>query len=223
LADKAPADLSFRELTGKAPGEVNERPAQGIRRERGEFGSYLLAISMQVDRADLILSMPPQKEAPELIQIGSYDAAVRALEDLIQSWWTKHPHVVRLALAPTLVRKFEQKIDSLKYLRRWLPTVNFDPERDQDIIWQINRPRRSGIKKDLVINRLARWQVAELRAVEITGPRVAIPRVAYLAQLTLDINTQADHTEAFEASKLPRLMDELTLLSRELITNGDTL
>jgi hypothetical protein len=217
-------DISFHQLSATSPEQISERPAQNVRQEIGTIQAYRVACISQPGRVDIVLSMPPPKEPPSLINIGEFQDVVSALRTLLKEWWKSRPAVIRAALAPTLLRRFAEKLESRTQLRKLLPTVTFNPEHDQDILWQINRPRTSKTVEGLPVNRLAKWQVLEVRNIQIaqTGSVVMLPIPEYLIHLELDINTASDNQTPFDPGKLPPLVDELSALAQEIMDKGDT-
>lgn len=213
--------VSFEKLTGLPADEINARPAQAIRQETGSHGPYRLIVGCQPGRFDIVLAKPPSAELEEIIHIGAFDEALAALIELMQPWMKGVSTLKRVALAPTLAKSAKDGLEAQRLMKRLLPKLDFDPELDRDILWQINRPRLSTAIPQLSINRLSKWQILQIQVLTVGASGAQSTAPTSLLQLDLDINTSAENQAAIASELLPRMVSELGSIAQEIMLKGD--
>jgi len=131
--------------------------------------------------------------------------------------------VLRIAYAPVLIYPTQTAIEAMRTLKDMLSLIDFDPEKDTDISWQVNRPRfmESGL-----VNRLSRWETLQAGFVEfVSGAAGAgfTPSQAteFAARLTLDINSDASRIVPIDDKNLPNMVSQLRSLAVEISEKGD--
>ena len=103
--------------------------------------------------------------------------------------------------------------------------VEIDIENSTDLFYQINRPIKSTVESDLIINRLSKWSAARVFGLGLLvgeKPEVIQDTRGYIAsRLELDINTSQYNKNPFSKEKLIPLLQELSKLGDQISTEGD--
>jgi hypothetical protein len=210
-------------LLGKAPEEVQERPAQGVRNEFGPFLDDNLFLTQQLSRIDFLLGVHPQK-APtmDFVSTGRYARAEPAFSELVKKWLKSAPSLGRIAYAPMLVHQVESVEKSYDVFRHLLPALPVD-DKARNVLWQVNRPRASRILKDITINRLSKWScftVERFQLVQDTKSFVPGP-MASVHGIKLEFDIYTDPIQPIPAECLTPLFEELMSAVNEIIEQGD--
>jgi hypothetical protein len=114
------------------------------------------------------------------------------------------------------------KAETYAMLSAMLP-IRLDPDRQGDLLYRINHYAESALAvPGLRINRLRSWHgiVYKLGTASIGGPRTTILEQG-ACLLELDINTDAERTEAIPAERLPQLFRELAEFGAGVIARGE--
>jgi hypothetical protein len=215
----------WERLMGGPPQEIQERPQQGLRNEFGAFGEHYLFLTQQLGRFDIIFAMHPEKAATsaDLVSIGPHEETTNKLSDVVRRWLKIAPPLGRLAYAPVLIYRAENQEAGYRTLQKLLPGLPIDPVNSRNLLWQINRPVRSKVLRELTINRLAKWSLFRKEMLQIiperTGMIAGAGPVTFAVRLELDI-----YTEPFSpipAESLERLYQEIAEHAQQLIAHGD--
>src|SRR5216683_1237103 len=195
----------FEALTGVSPVDISERGQIQVRQESGPFSSAYLRVQQQPSRTDIFLTDIPNRNtanptAPDYKQffwVDKLDAAVPLFDSVIAKLPAFSQSVQRVAYLLTMIAPVPNPEAAVAALREMLPLVQFDPELDTDISWQINRPRI--VPEIGTINRLSKWNVlqAGVVAIPIGMPQLGISQLMTLpaqptefaARVELDANT----------------------------------
>ena len=111
-------------------------------------------------------------------------------------------------------------------ISKYLPDVKFISEGSSDFLFQISRPRVSisGIK-GLRINRLTKWSVASINALQfsLSSPPLKYREglKSFACRLELDINTAQDFKGELNREQLPQIFKELVEIGKEISIKGD--
>ena len=218
----------WRALIASDP-ENSLTPAPGVRLEEGPLGVGRLQIARQqgpTSRADVMYApqgLPRQVAQTATASLGDFEEATAVMRPIIAALLQSGIPIARLGLA---VEFFELAADldaANRALAGKIDNRRPDLAEAQDIIYQINRRRRSLSVPTLTINRVARWTVTAPAVVVGSQPpaniafEVANPSVS----LVTDVNSEAEHRGALPANSLEPLWDELRALTNELATYGD--
>jgi hypothetical protein len=136
------------------------------------------------------------------------------------------PGATRIAYAMTLVHQTDTLRGAIISLRKHLPTIEFDPDNDLDLSFQINRPKRD--EKGRLINRLARWDTIQVASLRVTvGNIPPVPPLPsrppiWAARIYVDISTDANNTSPYTGQELSELADELRANAIRIAQNGDS-
>jgi len=219
-------------LVGEQPQTVVTQPRTGEHREEGPFRNAVLVSSIQLNRIDWLLR--PNVEDPRAIDfpmVGSFTEAVEPFVEVMLKWLSLDtcPSLQRLAFGTILQLPVDDRPTGYRLLSTYLPYVTIDLEHTRDFLYQINRPRESntGIG-GLSINRLAKWSVGSGQWVDVllTTPRSSESiwgRWRAFCRLELDVNTAAEFGGPLPKDRLTSVLLELIDLSKEIISEGDTL
>lgn len=218
----------WQQLLGKAPDNSASRPARGEWTLSSEFGANTLALSVQPGRFDWFLTPDIAKASSDDAKfpvLGDLENTTGAFAELMSKWLTLSPVVIRLAYGAVLLGDVTDRVSGYEELARYLPDIRLDPEKSQDFFYQINRPRKSSVEKDLSINRLSKWSVALVAPVALTvtpqNITSAMGPASFGCRLELDISTPADLTTPLSGQNLPNLLKEFLALSEEIASIGD--
>jgi hypothetical protein len=221
----------FAEIAGVPADQINAQPKLHLHQETGNVGDAYLAVSQQADRIDIVLSDQPTRNtinpaAPDyrpLFWVGPLLESVERFDVLMKRAIPLVSRANRLAYAMVLVHQAGTIHEALEYLHQYLPTVDFDPETDLDLSFQINRPVHDG--RGRMINRLAKWQAAQAMLLQLTStlpmPATSALPLETFAQLYIDISTDANNTVPITGDELPALVDSLRDHAVVLAEKGD--
>jgi hypothetical protein len=222
----------FEELAGTPPVDVSERGQFQMRQEAGPFGNAYLRVSQHPARTDIFLTDFPNRNttnptAPDYRQFFWIDKSAAAIS-LFDSVIAKLPlfslPVQRLAYLLTMIAPLTNAKSVVVALREKLPLLQFDPDVDTDVSWQINRPRT--IPAIGVINRLSKWSML-LQASVFTAP-LGIPHLLpippqpteFAARVEVDVNTSSSIQE-ISGDAVPSIIATLRALALEIAEKGD--
>lgn len=217
-------------VVGSSPEIKTIQTGVGIR-EAGPIknGYSNLVLDVQATRIDWLFaaamkSGEPIKGFPTFDTVGG---AYGACEALLRNWIKETTPLKRMALGTVLVLPVENRQAGYEVLMKLLPAVKLDPKGSSDFTYSINRPRSSANIRDLKINRLSRWAVAQLKGIQI---QAAIPGEISVVEgpgdwsavrVELDVNSAAERVEALPAEQQGALFQELLKLSEEIAIKGE--
>ncbi|MCH9035848.1 MAG: hypothetical protein IH860_00825 [Chloroflexi bacterium] len=228
--DISESERWWEKVVGGRPDETVSRPGLGQLRQTGKLVGKLLAISVNLARVDWVLQAPlpnPTEPPEEPSPLGPFPDVLKPFEDVVNSWLEKCPAVARLAFGAVLVLPVKDHLSGYRRLAQFLPDLKIDADGSSDLLYQINRPRKSGTDiSGLIINRLSKWSVSRGTLLRISlepGATSTISRgtFRFACRAELDINTAADFDGDFSRESLPFVFDELTRLGKEISVKGD--
>jgi hypothetical protein len=226
----------FAELTGIEPTERSEKTIPiPTRQESGGFGEVHVRTIQQPGRLDILMTDVPTRnvsdpEAPDykaFFWIAKLVSAFAMFDEIT----AKVPHftspLLRIAYVPTLICRASDARGTMQLLRQALPLVQFDPEIDTDLFWQINRPRSvDGIGK---INRVSKWNALQTHLVPVpisgvAGQQAAILAIPPLAEFAVraefDVNTAPTNPE-ISPDAVKNIINVLRSFAIEIAEYGD--
>lgn len=223
----------FSEIAGTPPAQINAQPPLQLYQETGNISEAYLSVTQQTGRIDTVLADQPTRNtydptAPDykpLFSIGPLKDGIEMFDAISSKTTSLVSDATRVAYALTLIRQMASVREAMLFLSKYLPTVDFDPDVDLDLTFQINRQTRDN--KGLLINRFARWdtiQVASLR-MSIGGPPISpIPTAPpiFAARLYVDISTDINNTTPFTGTELSELVDEIRIYAIAIAEKGDS-
>jgi hypothetical protein len=203
--------------------------------ERGTIGDNSLTLQWQPGRVDWLFSIkPPEKPTMEKLndqikgfdRLQSIELAQKHFEQSILRWFKTSPPAKRLAMGQVLLWPVGTRDAGYKLLAPFLKnSLKVTPDM-RDLLYQVNRPRKSKSVKGVEINRLSKWMVAQLNPLLIeVGPEHVSREIgpdAFAVRLELDISTIPKATAPlFKRNNQSELFKEFSTLSDELCQNGD--
>jgi hypothetical protein len=222
---------TFTEISGVVPTQINAQPPMQLHQEVGDLGDAYLSVAQQGNRIDVILSDQPTRNIVDpalpgfkpLYWIGPFNQSIELFAPISARAVSLMSGAGRLAYAMTLVHNTATVRDAIISLRRYLPTVDFDPDNDLDLSFQINRPTRD--KRGRLINRFARWDTIQVMSMLVAiPPALPMPSRPSIsaARIYVDVSTDANNTSSFSGSELSELVDELRSYAISVAQNGDS-
>jgi hypothetical protein len=172
-------------------------------------------------------SQEQQQKTTSFPTLGSLFETKGQFINMMSDWLSSVavPETNRIALGSVLMIVNNNRASSYKQLSELLHHVTIDIENSTDFFYQINRPIKSTVEPDLMINRLSKWN-----AVQFTGlgvlfgdkPEVIPDSRGYFAtRLELDINTHQSNKRIFPKEKLITFLQEFDKLGDQISTEGD--
>jgi hypothetical protein len=226
----------FGEIAGAPPAQSasQQLPVQ-LHQETGNVSGAYLSVSQQPGRIDIVLTDQPTRNtrdsgAPDyrpLFWVGSLKDSLDIFGPITSKAISLHPRATRLAYSITSIHQTANVREANTYLRQYLPTITFEPDRDTDLIFQINRPIR--IDSQHTINRLARWEAVQttLIPIQLGSPVIsmfpampAVPAI-FAARVYVDVSTDATNTVPLADSETPELVSKLRSYATTIIKKGD--
>ena len=220
------AETWWHDVIGQVPDTRRVRPATKELTEEGPFAGGRL--TLDINAAGIIqwsVSPPPFKEVPvEFPTVGRFGDVCEAFSALMHRWYGAGPELDRIAFGAGVLLPVPNRVEGYRLLSEYLHHVRIDPEASTDLLYQINRRRRSPLTEGLLINRLSKWSVAALHVIaqplmDSRPERRMEPVSACLVEL--DINTAPEYRGGFVAPRTAAIFDELVTLAGEILEVGD--
>ena len=222
-------------FAGEAADRVVNQPKECRVLAQGKWQDGELSVRAQPVRVDVnwkAVSADGPPDPPEMCFLGEARNTIAVFSQAVASFLRSEtlPPVSRLAFACDMALEAENDIEARKTLKQYLPTVDFDPEVDTEMLWRINRRRPSTCNVEgLQVNRLSIWRQETVRLESVILQLMAEntqrvdeePKEAVYCVLSLDINTTPQHSTPFADDALPGLMQELENLGVEIALRGD--
>ncbi len=221
----------WTKVVGQSPDTKTIQKGAALREGGAIRDGYCnLSLEIQISRIDwlmtpIIKADAPVSGFPVFDRVGG---ALKVFRDLLEPWLKVPPAMRRLALGTVLVSPVENKVDGYKKIARFLPAVKLDPENSTDFTYSINRPRRSSNLRELTINRLCRWSVAQLKGIQVQieapGTRMAVVDTGgdwSALRAELDVNTAAERNDVIPSDRILAIFVELLAFVEEISEKGD--
>jgi hypothetical protein len=196
----------------------------------GLFGSGSLALVTRGDRYDWILN-PAQTAASNspIPVIGLLNEVTSGFTGTFANWLTTAPVCGRLALGMIVVLPVSSKVEGYEKLKALLNgKVTLDPQKSQDFLYRINRPRPSKAHSNISINRLSEWVVLNFNLVNFAlngigyqSGNVSTSASEFAVRISLDLSSGAEFTGDLDSTQQKALFEEFIESALEIITFGD--
>ena len=216
-------ELTWEALVGEAPESVEEQPRVKATVSKGQFLNGELIHAQYVDRVELVYSAKFDESilaSGEFPVIGPFETALADCEPLMVKWIDGLPGVQRLAFGVVLRLPASNHNEAYQRLNGFLHSVNLEPGWT-DFLYQINKPRLSDTKHDLVINRLMKWNAIKATSILSVSKGSVVTHEKFACQLELDVNTHQDFQAEFTKDEIQGLFQELVKLTLEIQEKGD--
>ncbi len=224
------ADTWWTDAVGGEPETRSVKPATRQRQEEGPFeGGGRLSLSINplgVIQWQVTPEVP--KDIPvDIPAVGPVEELSKPFLGLLNRWFrsTTCPTASRLAFGVTALLPVEDHARGYETLASYLHALKIDPHNSFDLLYRINRPRRSISEiQELRINRLSTWVVQKISMVAgmESDPRSSsVISERYACAVELDINTVPTFTGTFTSRDTSALFSELERLAMEILAKGD--
>ena len=215
----------WKDIVGSDPESTNITGSQ-LKVEQGMRKDLILLLKVEPLRVDWILQAKESQNFNELPNLGDNAKALSTFKEITNDWFknSKIPDIKRLAYGTRLYSIVDDRIKGYEELDRLLEFVEVHPETSSDFLYQINRSLSSATVDDLLINRLTKWHVANIKTVSIdtnAGQSKSLAPDVFATTLDLDINSDADTEKLLPIDKLIILFEEFISLGKEITVKGD--
>lgn len=220
----------WEEVTGVQPEERKYQPRLQTETEEGEWLTGRLRVESAMTRIDWKLLAVEEEAELGLPSLGRFSELQPRFGELMAEWLSKCPPASRIAYGCILLLPAADPKDANEKLNNLLPALDLDSDTPRDLIFRINRRRKSmcGLE-NMEINRISTWMTANVVRAQIEIPPEAqgVTQVTHVAsestvcRLELDINSVPEYGSEIEKEKLPDLFKELLVLGNEIATEGD--
>lgn len=220
----------WEELFEILPEKVTILPKNQVYQEEGVIENYKIILITGTSNVHLTLNHPnltigfPNK----FLTIGKFAKVASEFENMILKWMDleSFPLINRIAFGSVLLNPVKNKKEGYKKLSDFIPALDIDVDNSSDLFYQINRLRKSETKeKDLIINRLSKWSVMKLllgNTPVLQSSNDIVKIISnYSCRLELDINTVPNRQKAISRRLLPKILEELLKLGKEISIEGD--
>ena len=228
---REPMDLSnlslWEPLVGEPPAERSSKPREQFFKEEGPYLDGWLTVEVRPERIDWRLGHNSASPRSILPVIGPYDELHDEFLQLIRKWPGPDQPVHRLAFGAVLLLPCDSLSEAHTALGRLLPSVTIDPDNTRDLLYRINRRRRSSALEGRgEINRLSTWSVVEVARIEVDMSSIGEPAKkdmleSKVCRLELDVNSAPEFEGPISPDQAEVLTNELFELASELVSVGD--
>jgi hypothetical protein len=225
-SERVSGDEWWETLVGH-PSETQTKRKSLVSQEVGQLASGQLILTIEPGRIDWRLVPLKTEELPveEIPMIGGVSQGLDVFTPLMRRWLQEFsPNLQRLAFGADLALPVTSRVEGYEQIASYLRYVNIDPQRSQDLLYQINRPRSSRTNiSNLTINRLSKWSVKMLAIGQVSmGQTINLAEFGLpFCSLEVDINTAAEFEDVFSRDQLLVIFDDLVDMGMEIAREGD--
>ena len=194
----------------------------------GPLENHTLRIVSGPAKGDIIL-IPARLENPNLPpHIGEALSSIEQFSGWISRYFASGelPETTRIAFGAHLTKVSDDRDDTRKEIKNYLPFLTLENASAGDLIYQINRPVQSRVMPKVLINRLTTWKQLQQFALTVRPGIDAAPsseaQSLFVFQTVLDINTDAERSESLPSDEIKGMFTELIELGTEILENGDS-
>jgi hypothetical protein len=215
----------WEQLVGASPDQRSSRPRKGEWQDIGVYERGKLILTVQPLRIDWKYTVEPIPEEERAV-LGAFTESVTNFAEIMQRWLQLSPPLKRLAFGCVILMPMPDLKSAYETLSAYLHNIKLDPDGSSDFLYQINRKRDSRTNiKGLTINRLSKWSVSSLSAVQISlgaEPQVvATGSKNFACRVELDINTVPEFSSELQREQWVDIFQELVELTKEIAEAGD--
>ena len=215
----------WNDTVGDDPETTNITGSQ-LKVEQGMRNDLILLLKVEPLRVDWILQAKESQNFNELPNLGDNAKALSTFKEITNAWFknSKISDIKRLAYGTRLYNIVDDRIKGYEELDKLLKFVEVHPETTSDFLYQINRSLNSAIVDNLLINRLTKWHVANIKTVSIdtnAGQSKSLAPDVFATTLDLDINSDADFEKPLPNDLLENLFEEFISLGEVIASKGD--
>lgn len=210
----------WQKLLKNSPEEIKNKPNLNFKEVIGDFKTGKLSIQSQGPRVDLFY-LPIFAPDSKFPVIGPFEKCIVdfvSISEKLIKLYNFDP--LRLAFGGEFFIPAKDKAAGYSTIAKILKNdVKVDAINSCDLLFQINKPRKSKVIKDLLINRLSKWAVFQISAVVASPEGMSVQPSNIACHLEIDINTSPE-TPSLPRSSLQNIYNELVKLGAEVINKG---
>lgn len=227
--DDAIENTWWDETVDDKPDDEHIDRQNGVKEQKGSLNGNQLVMVSRPGRVDWTLGAAEggSSNMSELPALGPLSTeTLDPFVDIVKNWLNECPPVNRLAFGANLGSMVADAKTGYEEIQPYLPAVKLDPQGVSDFLYQINRPIKSAVRQDIMINRLNRWMVMLLSTVGVaieppTSKAAAnIQGQRHICRLDLDINTSLLEDGVVKDDAYV-IFKELVEHGREIASRGD--
>jgi hypothetical protein len=210
-------------VTGTPITQTINNPAVQTTIDAGIFSTYGVVLSRSPRRVDLHFTVPPQAmiSAFSISTLGDPNVVLHDLLTLAQKLFSPQPvDVQRLAVALTVGQSAASPQKALDLVLDHLRSVPKGVGPYREFLFQVNRPRTSKIDPSVEVNRLAKWQVAQVQTIQGTVGGSVQTTSLDRAILEIDINT-SQKTNLIPGGDVVKYINDMGTMALEIVNRGD--
>ena len=137
---------------------------QKVKVQQGIINGHNLTVQSQSNRIDWILTSGiPMSNESQQNAVSPSQNPLESLLQIAQKWSKACPSSSRLAFGASLVKQISDMRRGYKDLMRFLPNLKLNPDDISDLIFQVNRRKKSTSASDIMINRIGRWSIVQVK------------------------------------------------------------
>jgi hypothetical protein len=219
----------WQNFAGEKPEKVDFRPRDNVIVEEGTIVLGSLVHMSDPLRINWTLSPSEeqQKKTTSFPFLGPLSEVKGQFLNIMIDWLKSGtiPDTNRLALGLVSMIVNENRESAYKKLSELLPYLKIDIENSTDFLYQINRPIKSTVENELLINRLSKWNAVRFMGIGFLlddKPEVINTSKDFVAtRLELDINTHQSNKRIFSKENSILLLRELSEIGDQISAEGD--
>ena len=200
---------------------------QKVKVQQGIINGHNLTVQSQSNRIDWILTSGiPMSNESQQNAVSPSQNPLESLLQIAQKWSKACPSSSRLAFGASLVKQISDMRRGYKDLMRFLPNLKLNPDDISDLIFQVNRRKKSTSASDIMINRIGRWSIVQVKNIGVTvdasgTPISSLNQEHYACKLDLDMNTVHSSDDITRSNIYP-IFKELITYGCTIANKGDT-
>lgn len=214
----------WAQVTGETPDQTTHNVKQAVFEVTGTFEEGTLGLRILPLRIDWLYTPVTPDGLPAVPEIiGPFKAGIDHFAPVMDRWFAQAdcPELLRLAFGSVLLDPVETRQAGYRQLGHFLPSIKLDIDNSSDFLYQINRPRRSTVVDDLLLNRLSKWTVSSFQSFVASGAGVAFADKTFACRLETDINSSPEYSQPLPRAALTGMFHEYVALASEIADKGD--
>lgn len=165
--------------------------------------------------------LPPSETNPDPFEFGPVGPRLEAFNKVVRPWLASTDVISnRVAIGMIAAIPMADRIDAHTALQFYIPSVKIDAEHTRDLLYRINRPKRSrSLGAEVELNRMTTWGVIA-RVPAHTGTPPSDVGGAYVS-VECDNSTPAEQQSPLDKSRFVDIYDELTEMALQNLELGE--
>lgn len=209
-------------LTGVSPETIVTKPNLAFQSTSGEFINGSLELRITSNRVDLIYT-PVMHQLQSIPSLGDARDVFKTLREPLNKWLhsSREINFVRVAYAPVFFILVGDINEANSVVSNYFKFVGIELSLAQDLLFQINIPKKLNCLKDYSFNRIGKFMSGTGQVISFgESSPVPIMEDHYFCRVEIDFNTNATRTDKILGDDLILIVDELATESICLMDNG---